>query len=315
MNYGDNVDNSAAVSALHDLLLAEHERYLELDLHDMTAEEAVLSDTRIHCVLYVLAPHSFTALDAKFIEQISPLAPVIPVVNKADAMSDLERETFLAKVRAKIDAISEDLGQPAIYNFHPPAEAVKAGVLKADPGSIFATICEDSSDERVYLWGKPGEAWRPSDLGTLQESLFESDAHLAGLIRSTHQKTVSLLRMRRAQREQERLEAEAIVQKQAEERRLAEAAQRLVMQREEEARLAADNAVIAKRSQSFSYYFSRSSSKAAATARGSASARSTQTSAAGSPVSSTDNPLSPHLGSAPIVAESAAATKKDCVIQ
>lgn len=309
MNYGDNVDNSGAVSALHDLLLAEHQNYLELDLHDLTAEEAVILDTRIHCVLYLLAPHSFSVLDAKFIEQISPLAPVVPVVSKADAMSDQERDAFLLKVRAKIDAISEDLGQPVIYNFHPPAEATQ-DALKADPGSIFATICEDSSDERVYLWGKPGEAWRPSDLGSLQECLLESDAHLGGLVRSTHQKTISLLRMRRAQQEQQRAEAEAIARRQEEERRMLEAAQRQA----EEARLASDNAVIAKRSQSFSYYFSRSQSNKAATAattRGSASARSTLTSAAGSPLSSTDNPLSP----LPAGASQSSASKKDCVIQ
>lgn len=309
VNYSDNVDNSAAVGALHDLLLAEHENYLNLDLHDMTADEAALSDTRIHCVLYLLAPHSFTTLDAKFIEQISPLAPVIPVVNKADAMTDQERDAFLLKVREKIDAIAEDLGQPVIYNFDASAQD---GVLKADPGSIFATICEDSSDERVYLWGKPGQTWRPSDLGTLQESLFESNTHMTGLIRSTHQKTISLLRMRRMQQEQQRLEAEAEVQKQAEERRVAESAQRLVLQLEEESRLKeTENAVIAKRSQSFSYYFSRSSSKTAPTARGSSSARGALVSAAGSPVSSTDNPLSPQSASA----SQASASKKDCMIQ
>ena len=62
-------------------------------------------DPRIHCVLYFIAPsgHALTPLDIKAMKAISKVANLIPIIGKADCMTNSEKDAFKRRIREEIE--------------------------------------------------------------------------------------------------------------------------------------------------------------------------------------------------------------------
>ena len=58
---------------------------------DVTEAEKKENDTRIHCCLYFIAPHRMKRIDVEFITTLSEYVVVVPVIAKADTMTQSER--------------------------------------------------------------------------------------------------------------------------------------------------------------------------------------------------------------------------------
>lgn len=63
--------------------------------------KAVISDSRIHACLYFIAPsgHSLKELDVQAMKALAKCVNVIPLIAKADSLTDEERVHFKARVR------------------------------------------------------------------------------------------------------------------------------------------------------------------------------------------------------------------------
>ena len=63
-------------------------------------------DPRVDVCIYFLSPHRIKPIDLKFMTELSALAPLVPVLAKADSMTTSELDHFRKGVR---DAISQVL--------------------------------------------------------------------------------------------------------------------------------------------------------------------------------------------------------------
>lgn len=71
-----------------------------------------INDTRVHCVLYFIAPtgHALSPLDISVMKKIAKVANLVPVIAKSDSLTKEEQVQFKAR-------ISEELAFHAIRVF------------------------------------------------------------------------------------------------------------------------------------------------------------------------------------------------------
>jgi septin family protein len=81
-----------------------------LDLLVTTIEDRFKSDEEpVRVIFYLIAPHRIKPVDEEFIEALSQLATVVPIVAKADTMTILEKDHFMVIVNEKLHACNEGL--------------------------------------------------------------------------------------------------------------------------------------------------------------------------------------------------------------
>lgn len=101
--YGDQVNNEKCWEPLMKYIKDQHSLYLRKEL---TAQrERHLDDTRVHCVLFFIAPtgHGLKPLDIIVLKKLTENANVIPVIAKSDSMTLDERAAFKARLQAEFE--------------------------------------------------------------------------------------------------------------------------------------------------------------------------------------------------------------------
>ena len=188
------MNNSDAVKQVKSFIYKEHQNWKKIDAQSMTEAEFLQRDNRIHCVFYFISPHQLKSLDLEFIKEISPLAPIVPIISKADIMTAKERAAFLSVVRGRLDELSSTVGEPCVYDFQgddsqvtfsnrssavhaddeiPPSKTTQSREL-VHVQNLFAVVC-DSTADRVYPWGTVKvDDPKVSDFRRLQKLLFEN---------------------------------------------------------------------------------------------------------------------------------------------
>lgn len=204
--FGDAINNSDAVRTVRDHILHAHHAWKRLDFHTMTEAEFLQSDDRIHCVFYFMAPHRLKAIDLDFFREVAPLAPIIPIVAKADIMTLKERNYYLEAIKQKLDALSDQMKESCVYDFLGD-DIVTLGAAAADETetqskstelirtpNLFAVVC-DVGPERAYPWGKLRiDDHKVSDFRRLQTILFENEFHIKGMLDNTRKKSIRLVK-------------------------------------------------------------------------------------------------------------------------
>lgn len=84
----------------------------------MGAADVLNQDRRIHCLFYFFAAHSVRDIDLSFLAQLSGTVPIIPVVAKADTMTNDERNQYLSDLHKTIQDLSLSLNTPVTYDFN-----------------------------------------------------------------------------------------------------------------------------------------------------------------------------------------------------
>lgn len=123
--FGDAVDNSNCWVPIIDFVESKYEEYL-------TAESRVhrkaITDTRVHCCLYFIAPsgHGLKPLDVEFMQRLCDKVNIIPVIAKADTMTPEEIQLFKKQI---LNEIAQH--KIKIYDFPEPLEdEEEAKILK-----------------------------------------------------------------------------------------------------------------------------------------------------------------------------------------
>jgi len=83
----------------------------------MSTEERNNSDSRIHCIFYFISSHRIKDIDIVFIQELSSLVNIVPVIAKADMMTLDERRDFLQVVQRVITQVSIKTNKSIIYDF------------------------------------------------------------------------------------------------------------------------------------------------------------------------------------------------------
>ncbi|GAQ92127.1 Putative septin GTPase [Klebsormidium nitens] len=154
--WGDDIDVSRSIARVTDFLLSCHRVYQERFTGQPYGVEK--EDERVACILYFIAPHRIKPIDVEFMKQLSKLAPLIPVVGKADTMSKPSRSNLAAarkpsEVESFRRVVLKELKDNEISCFHEPPRVFFVGASKVyDP----VRLQEDPAvywPIREYPWG------------------------------------------------------------------------------------------------------------------------------------------------------------------
>lgn len=124
-------------------------------------------DGRIDVLLYFLAPHRVKELDVFLLKELSKKTLVVPVISKADALTEQE----LAEQKSAVGKLMETKGIQTVseqLKCNPDSETLK---------DVFAVISsDDERGERVYPWGT-ARIWdeKHSDTKSLKDLLVNKE--------------------------------------------------------------------------------------------------------------------------------------------
>lgn len=136
-------------------------------------------DTRIHVALYFIESlgHGLKEIDVKLMKLLSKYTNVLPIISKADSLTDDELNNFKSFIKKDLEKYDVN-----IYNFpydrmHDDIEVVKEHQFLSSL-QPFAITCSDNfpNCEREYPWGKVSTN-DILDLSILKKVLFGSHLH------------------------------------------------------------------------------------------------------------------------------------------
>ncbi|KAI9203639.1 Septin-type guanine nucleotide-binding (G) domain-containing protein [Polychytrium aggregatum] len=101
--YGDQVNNDNCWEPIIKHIKEQYSAYLRKEL--TPNRDKRIADTRIHAVLFFIAPsgHGLAPLDIIVMKKLSEISNVIPVIAKSDSLTPEERTAFKKRIKEEID--------------------------------------------------------------------------------------------------------------------------------------------------------------------------------------------------------------------
>ncbi|KAG0254141.1 Septin-6 [Mortierella polycephala] len=184
--FGDELNREHNLTPIMEYIDKQYEEYMAAERHP--GFRKAIPDTRIHAVLYFIAPtgHGLKELDAKALKTLSKKVNVIPIIAKADTMTVEEKQSFKS-------ILLRDLEDHSIKTFPSSyAEDVDGAeeLLQHIPFSVigsdsFTLVGDKKVRCRTYRWGVVEvENAEHSDFVYLRELLMSTCLH--DLVETTH---------------------------------------------------------------------------------------------------------------------------------
>ncbi|KAG9043834.1 hypothetical protein FS837_009075 [Tulasnella sp. UAMH 9824] len=156
--FGDYVNNKDSWAPIIDFVDDQHELYMRQEQQPQRSEK---SDLRVHACLYFIRPtgHTLKPLDIEIMKRLGTRVNLIPVIAKADTLTQSDLALFKKRIRDVVNA-------QGIRIYTPPVEtddeqgAEHARILGAAmPFSIIGSTEDVTTPDgrvvkgREYLWG------------------------------------------------------------------------------------------------------------------------------------------------------------------
>ncbi|KAH6879715.1 septin [Coprinopsis sp. MPI-PUGE-AT-0042] len=154
--FGDYVNNRDSWLPIVEFIDDQHEAYMRQEQQPQRSEKA---DLRVHACLYFIRPtgHTLKPLDIEVMKRLGTRVNLIPVIAKADTLTQNDLFTFKQRVREVIDAQGIRIYTPPLDDEENAEHAHM--LINAIPFSIIGST-EDvrTPDGRVvkgreYIWG------------------------------------------------------------------------------------------------------------------------------------------------------------------
>ncbi|KAG0075167.1 hypothetical protein BGZ90_010142 [Linnemannia elongata] len=184
--FGDELNREHNVTPIMEYIDKQFEEYMTAERHP--GFRKAIPDTRIHAVLYFIAPngHGLKELDARALQTLAKKVNVIPIIAKADTMTAEEKVSFK-------HILLRDLQEHGIKTFpsdYPDEVDGAEELLQHIPFSVIGsdTIARIGNRDvrcRTYRWGiVEVENAEHSDFVYLRELLMSTCLH--DLVETTH---------------------------------------------------------------------------------------------------------------------------------
>ncbi|KAG9312553.1 Septin-domain-containing protein [Chiua virens] len=156
--FGDYVNNRDSWSPIVDFIDDQHEAYMRQEQQPQREEK---TDLRVHCCLHFIRPtgHTLKPLDIEIMKRLGTRVNLIPVIAKADTLTQNDLFVFKQRIREVIAAQGIRIYQPPVETDDEAAAEHARMLTDAMPFSIIGST-EDvqTSDGRTvkgreYLWG------------------------------------------------------------------------------------------------------------------------------------------------------------------
>lgn len=80
-------------------------------------QERNAADEKIHCLFYFFGLHRIRIVDRVLLQNIAGLVPIVPVIAKADSLTNAERVHYLNEVHALMQELGRDSLLPVTFDF------------------------------------------------------------------------------------------------------------------------------------------------------------------------------------------------------
>lgn len=100
---GEQLNNENCWEPIVKYIKDQYSDYLRKEL--MPSRDKIINDTRIHAILYFIAPtgHALSLIDITIMKRVSSIANLIPVIGKSDSLTVQERIDFKRRIRNELD--------------------------------------------------------------------------------------------------------------------------------------------------------------------------------------------------------------------
>ncbi|KAJ7036844.1 Septin-domain-containing protein [Mycena alexandri] len=180
--FGDLVNNAASWNSILETIEQRYEAYLS---QEHRVRRAKIVDGRVHACVYFIQPtgHSLKQIDIEFMRRLHHRVNLIPVIAKADTMTDEEITDFKARILSDLEHHGIRIFQAPIYEDEDEesideAEEIALAIPFAIVGSERAVRTADGRlvRGRAYPWGVV-EVDNPThcDFGKLREMLVRTN--------------------------------------------------------------------------------------------------------------------------------------------
>ncbi|KAL7750802.1 Cell division control protein 3 [Sorochytrium milnesiophthora] len=157
--FGDFVNNEESWKPILHNLEARYDAYLE---QEMRVNRAKIVDNRIHACIYFIPPtgHSLRQLDVEVMKRLAPRVNLIPVIAKADTLTDEEIIDFKARILDDIAFHKIQIYRPPSYEFDDDdTKAQNNEIISKIPFAVVGSTTEVTTPDgrrvrgRAYPWG------------------------------------------------------------------------------------------------------------------------------------------------------------------
>ncbi|KAJ7163893.1 putative cell division control protein CDC3 [Mycena crocata] len=180
--FGDSINNTASWNPIMETIEQRFEAYLS---QEHRVRRARMVDTRVHACLYFIQPtgHSLKQIDIEFMRRLHQKVNLIPVIAKADTMTDEEIVDFKARILSDLEFNGIQIFQAPIYEDEDEesiseSEEIARAIPFAVVGSTRAVRTADGRvvRGRAYPWGVV-EVDNPAhcDFGKLRQMLVRTN--------------------------------------------------------------------------------------------------------------------------------------------
>ncbi|KAG5518677.1 hypothetical protein PMAC_002646 [Pneumocystis sp. 'macacae'] len=189
--FGDYVNNSEAWQPIVEFIDDQHESYMRQEQQPKRTEKI---DLRVHACLYFIRPtgHTLKPLDIEAMKRLGTRVNLIPVIAKADSLTQSDLNKFKRRIREVIAAQEINIFTPAIEEDDPAAAEHARNLIAAMPFSLIGSDKDvQTPDGRVvkgrqYSWGVAEvENDEHCDFKKLRSLLIRT--HMLDLIQTTEE--------------------------------------------------------------------------------------------------------------------------------
>ncbi|CAE6536448.1 unnamed protein product [Rhizoctonia solani] len=189
--FGDYVNNRDSWTPIIDFVDDQHEIYMRQEQQPQRDEK---TDMRVHACLYFVRPtgHTLKPLDIEIMKRLGTRVNLIPVIAKADTLTQNDLAVFKQRIREVIAAQGIRVYQPPIEPDDQSSAEQARILMNAMPFSIIGSTTDvQTPDGRVvkgreYLWGVAEvENEEHCDFKKLRSLLIRT--HMLDLINTTEE--------------------------------------------------------------------------------------------------------------------------------
>ncbi|CAE6393302.1 Septin homolog spn4 [Schizosaccharomyces pombe 972h-] [Rhizoctonia solani] len=156
--FGDYVNNRDSWTPIIDFVDDQHEIYMRQEQQPQRDQK---TDMRVHACLYFVRPtgHTLKPLDIEIMKRLGTRVNLIPVVAKADTLTQNDLAVFKQRIREVVAAQGIRVYQPPIEPDDPASAEQARTLMNAMPFSIIGSTTDVQTPDgrtvkgREYLWG------------------------------------------------------------------------------------------------------------------------------------------------------------------
>jgi len=156
--FGDYVNNRDSWSPIVDFIDDQHEAYMRQEQQPQRSEK---TDLRVHACLYFIRPtgHTLKPLDIEIMKRLGNRVNLIPVIAKADTLTQRDLQTFKMRIRDVITAQGIRIYTPPIETDDEAGAEHARVLIDALPFSIIGSTEDVKTFDgrtvkgREYIWG------------------------------------------------------------------------------------------------------------------------------------------------------------------